>query len=228
MVEWLRDDQLQWVVDIIQQVAAGVPLWAIVPGDFCALQAKIPHGHIVNARPLLNFTTIWKLVGAHIADQYVLLLARARVFPCTQFALQASSCVADLFRVLHDNIWFSFFCRRCVCMVVDDVRHAYGSVVHDALQCMLRLAGFPTAAIEMLLVATTEANVHMGGFGVVSEALARLLAGVAQGCLASAMVFCVVAEVRAFLALLRVLPCWGPGGRLNGWGIWTTPHGVST
>ena len=29
------------------------------------------------------------------------------------------------------------------------------------------------------------------------------------------MVFCVVAEVRAFLALLRVPLCWGPGGPFN-------------
>ena len=33
-----------------------------------------------------------------------------------------------------------------------------------------------------------------------------MLAGVAQGCPASAMVFCVVADVRTFLALLRVPP----------------------
>ena len=52
----------------------------------------------------------------------------------------------------------------------------------------------------------------MGGSSGVTEATARLLVGVAQGCPASAMVFCVVAEVRAFLALLRVPPCWGPGG----------------
>ena len=117
--------------------------------------------------------------------------------------------------MLHDSIWFSFFCRRGVCLVVDDVRHAYGSVVHDTLQCLLRLAGFPTAVVDMLLLAATEAIVHMGGSGGVSEALARLLAGVAQGCLASAMVFGVVAEVRAFLALLWVPPCWGPGGPFN-------------
>ena len=65
------------------------------------------------------------------------------------------------------------------------------------------------------LLATTEATVHMGGSGGVSEALARLLGGVAQGCPASAMVFCVVAEARAFLALLRVLLCWGSGRPFN-------------
>ena len=91
----------------------------------------------------------------------------------------------------------------------------YGSVVHDTLQCLLRLAGFPAAVGDMLLLATTEATVHMGRSRGVSEGLARLLAGVAQNCPASAMVFCVVAEARAFLALLRVPLCWGLGGPFN-------------
>ena len=102
----------------------------------------------------------------------------ARIEP-TQFALHASSSVADLLRVLHDYIWFSFFRRRRVCLVVDDVQHVYGSVVHDTLRCLLRLAGFPAAVVDMLVLATTEAIVHMGGSGGVNEALARLLAGVA-------------------------------------------------
>ena len=55
----------------------------------------------------------------------------------------------------------------------------------------------------------------MGGSGGVCEDLARLLAGVGQGCPTSAMVFCVVAEVRTFLALLRVPPCWGAGVPFN-------------
>ena len=102
-----------------------------------------------------------------------------------------------------------------MCLVVDNVRHVYGSVVHDTVRWLLRLAGFLDAVVELLLLATTKATVHMGGSGGVTEALACLLAGVAQGCPTSTMVFCVVAEVRAFLALLRVPPCWGPGGPFN-------------
>ena len=202
MIEWLREEELQWVVEFLQSVSTGVLLRALVHGDFYALPAKVPHGLIVNARPLLNFTTMWKLVVAHIASQYVPLLAQAGVLPCTQFALHASSSVVDLLRVLHDYVWFRFLRWKRVCLVVDNVRHAYGSVVHDTLRCLLRLAGFPEVVIDLLQLATTEATVHMGGSGGVTEALARLLAGVAQGCPASAMVFCVVAEVRAFLALL--------------------------
>ena len=189
MIEWLRDEELQWVVEFLQSVPTGVPLRALVHGDFYALPAKVPHGPIVHARPLLNFTTMWKLVGAHMAHQYVPLLARATVLPCTQFALHASSSVANLLRVLHDYVWFRFFRRKRLCLVVDDVRHAYGSIVHDTLRCLLRLAGFPGVVVDLLLLATTEATVHMRGSGGITEALARLLAGVAQGCPASAQCF---------------------------------------
>ena len=213
MIEWLREEEVQWVVEFLQSVSARVPLRALVHGDIYALPAKVPHGPIVNARPLLNFTTMWKLVGAHIASQYVPLVARAG--PCTQFALHASSSIVDLLRVLHDYVWFRFLRRKRVCLVMDDFRHAYGSVVHDTLRCLLRLASFPEVVIDLLLLATTEATFHMGESGGVAEALAPLLASVAQGCPARAMVFCVVAEVRAFQALLRVPLRWGPGGPFN-------------
>ena len=116
MIQWLHDDQLQWVVGFIQQVCARVPLRATVHSDFYALPAKIPHGPNVNARPLSKFTTTWKLIGAHIADQYIPLLAPAEVLLCTWFALHTSSSVADLLRVLHDHFWFSFFFAGVACV----------------------------------------------------------------------------------------------------------------
>ena len=96
--------------------------------------------------------------------------------------------------------------------MVDDVPRAYGSVVHNTLRRLSRLAGFLEVVVDLLLLATTEATVHMAGSTGIAEAPARLLAGVAQGCL---MDFCSIAEVRAFLAILRVPPCWGPGGPFN-------------
>ena len=80
MLEWLHDVQLQWVVDFIRDVATRVPLDVVVHGDLYALRAKIPHGPIANARVLLNFTTMWKLIAAHITYQYVPLLAQTGVF----------------------------------------------------------------------------------------------------------------------------------------------------
>ena len=96
MIEWLHDEELQWVVEFLQSVSTGVPLRALVHGHFYALHAKVLHEPIVNAPPLLNCTTMLKLVGAHIANHYVPLLARVGVLPCTHFPLHASSRVADL------------------------------------------------------------------------------------------------------------------------------------
>ena len=117
------------VVNFIHNVADGAPLDILVHGDFYALPSKTPHGPVVIARPLLNFTTMWKPIGAHITDQYILLLAHSRVLPYTQFALHASLCVANVLRVLHDYILFRCHQQQHICMVVDDVRHVLGSDV---------------------------------------------------------------------------------------------------
>ena len=53
MLEWLHDDQLQRVVDFVQDVIQGKPLEVLVHSDFYALPNKVPHGPIVNARPLV-------------------------------------------------------------------------------------------------------------------------------------------------------------------------------
>ena len=84
--------------------------------------------------------------------------------------------MVDLFRLLHDYVFFRSLRRKRVCLVVDDVRHAYGFGVHNTLRCLLQLASFSGAVMDLLLLATTEATMHMGGSGGVVEALARLLA----------------------------------------------------
>ena len=130
---------------------------------------------------------MWTLVGAHIASQYVPLLAEAGVLPCTQFALHASSNVANLIRGLHDYVWFRFLRCKRVCLVVDDVRHAYGFVVYDTLRCLLRVAGFPQVVLDLLLLATTKATVHMDGSGGVALTVrcGARLPGVSNGVLRS-------------------------------------------
>ena len=67
MIQWLRDEEVQWPAKFLRSVSTRVPLRAFVHGDFYTLPAKVPHGPIVNARHLLNFTTMRKLVRAHIA-----------------------------------------------------------------------------------------------------------------------------------------------------------------
>ena len=105
MPEWLHDAQLKWVVDFVCNVANGLPVAVLVHRDFYALPNKVPHGPLANAPPLLNCTTMWKLTGAHIANHRIPLRTQSGVMPSTKFALHASSCIADLLRVLHNYIW---------------------------------------------------------------------------------------------------------------------------
>ena len=97
------------MVNFIRNVVAGDPLEVLVHGDSYALPSKILHGPITNARPLLNFTTMWMLNGAHAADQCVPVLAQRGVSPCTQFTVHASSSVADFLSVLHNFTWYLRF-----------------------------------------------------------------------------------------------------------------------
>ena len=224
MIEWLHDTELQWVVEFLQSVSTRVPLRGLVHVDFYALPAKVPHGPIVNARPFLNFTTMWKLVGAHVAHEYVSVLARAGLRPCTQLASHASSSVAVLLRVLHDYLCSRFFRRRCVCLVVDDVRHAYGSVVHDASRCVLRLAGFPEV-VELPLSPPRPPYTWVVPMGSRKRLPAywRVLRRVAQH---HPWFF---AQWRRCAPFLRFSGCPHVGalvGRSTGWDTWMTPHGA--
>ena len=103
-----------------------------------------------------------------------------------------------------DDVWF---------VLSDAFRCTYAFVHPLVVVCLWYLTLLPgspsnrkTRACKYILplMATTGATVHMGGYEGVCEALVRLLAGGARGSPASAMVFCVVVEVRAFLTLVRV------------------------
>ena len=204
------------VAGFIRNVADGGLLDVRVHGDVCTLLDKTPHGPVANARPRRNFMILCKFIAAHIADQYVPLLARSRVLPCTQFTLHASSCVADLLRAPHDCIWFGCHKWRRIFMVVEDARHAYGPVVHHIVRFLLQQVGSFDVVIDILLLATGGATVHIGGFEGVCQAVLRLLAGVAEGCPWLAIVFRNPAEVRAFLAFVCVPRCWRSGeGKLQ-------------
>ena len=90
-------------------------------------------------------------------------------------------------------------------MLFDDVRHAFGSVQHDTLAAILRLLNFPSHLIDILMNAATGATLHMGGENGIIEALAKFRAGIAQGCPMSALLFCILLELR-FRMVLHDIP----------------------
>ena len=73
----------------------------LLQGYLYALPNKLLHSPVSNARPLLNTTTVWKLVAMVIAAHYLPLLCKQGVIPLTQFDLHKKSSAVDLLRVLR-------------------------------------------------------------------------------------------------------------------------------
>ena len=120
--------------------------------------------------------------------------------------LHVSSSVAHFLRVLQYFVWFRSFGEQRFCMVVDDVRCVYGSVVHDASKILLHLAGFPDAIAILLLLATTHATMH-GWFWRALRSLGALVGWCSSQLFSLGdSVLCCSGSAR-FLGILRVRPC---------------------
>ena len=170
-------------------------------GHFYALPNEIPHGPTANARPLLNFTTIWKVFSTCLKQCLTPLLCAAHVIPPSQIALHGGASAIDTLPVIHDHILDRWFADLLVCMVFDDVRHDFGSVQHDTLEAILRMLHFPPHLISILMNAATGATLHMGRKNGMTKALAKFRAGIAQGCPMSALLFCILLELRIRMVL---------------------------
>ena len=106
----------------------------------------------------------------------------------------------DLLRVLHDYTEHRWAQRPAVILLLDDIRHAFGSVPHETLRALFIAAGVDTPLVEFILGAAEKATKIMGGACGVLIAMTIFLAGVAQGCPLSAMVFCL--EIQFWIAIV--------------------------
>ena len=170
---FLSYKQLERLAQIYNRWYHGEHLHKLFQGDFHSLPNKIPHGPIANARPLLNFTTIWKIFPACLKQFLIPILCATHVIPPSQFALHSGASAIDTLRVIHDHILDRWFAHLLVCMAFDDVRHVFGLVQHDTLEAILRLLHFPSHLISILMNAATGATLHMGGKNGIVEALAK-------------------------------------------------------
>ena len=136
-----------------------------------------------------------------------------------QFAVWAHTCVADVLRVVHD--WFLFCWSRGQqgWLVLDNVIHAFGSLAHATIQSTLLAAGCSAPSVDLLVFAIRSMLLHMGGFQGVEEALARYEAGLGQGDPISALLYCLLGELHAALALASTGLLATPAGPLRrlGW-----------
>ena len=84
---------------------------------------------------------------------------------------------------------------------MDNVFHAFGSLAHATIKGTLLAAGCSPSSLDLLIFAIRAMLLHMGGYQGIEEALARYEAGLGQGDPISALLYCLLGEVRAALAL---------------------------
>ena len=135
------------------------------------------------------------------------------MIPKTQLALWGKSSATDLIRVLHDFILDRWFHGKCAYGVLDDIQHAFGSAQHQTLQNVLTLAGFHSNWIHIIMEAAMHSSLHMGGSKGIKLAPSNFRAGIAQGCPISALIFCLLIELRISIILDGIPLPQSPGGQ---------------
>ena len=71
----------------------------------------------------------------------------------------------DLLRVLHDYGEHRWAERLAVILLLDDVRHAFGSVPHKTLQTLLMAPGVDAPLVALILGAAEKAKISWGAPG---------------------------------------------------------------
>ena len=211
----LKDNHLDSLAALYNRAITGEPNSVLYQGDFYTLPNKLPHGPIANARPLLNFATPWKILSGCVKDHLAPFLCAAEIIPTTQFALWGGSSTVDLLRVLHDYAESRWAHGLAVILLMDDVRHAFGSVPHDTLRALLISAGVDPDIVELILGAAEKANIFMGGDWGVLIAMTTFSAGITQGCPLPALVFCLAIQLRIAIVTALTPSSDSPAGPLS-------------
>ena len=213
MLRYLWDEHLQMLADICRHWLSGEEMTCLYWGDFYALPNKVPEGPMANACPLLTFHTLWKVFSTMLKQHLSERLCEAELIPKTPFALRGKSSATDLIPVLHDFILDCWFHGKCAYTVMDDIRHAFGSAQHQTLHNVLTLARFHSNWIHIIMGAAMHSVLHMGGSKGIKLALSNFRAGITQGCPISALIFCLLIELRISIILDGIPLPQSPGGQ---------------
>ena len=178
---------------------------------FTLLPKKSPHGVVANGRPLSNLSVIWKLFSMVITKALQTCLTDHDRMSRTQMAMQCSTSVVDL-RVVFDRIQQRCWSGLWAFVLLDDVVHAFGSVSHDTLRSSLLSAGVQPSRTDLILYAVQHLTLHMRGHHGVRLFRAMYEGGMGQGDPISALLYCLVNEVRVQLVLQLAGLTSTPGG----------------
>lgn len=121
----------------------------------------------------------------------------------------------DLLRVLHDHCHRKWALGQILFLLLDDVKHAFGSVQHETLKALLEVAGVDGPMVDVIMGAATQAKIFMGGSWGVTIAATLFAAGIAQGCPLSALLFCLVIQLRIAIVTAGISPTLAPAGEIT-------------
>ena len=183
----LEDAQLSVVAALINDILRGSAVPQAHSVDFINPPKKLPHGPIANGRLLTNLATLWKLTAVLLKDHYPPRFVAGGILPPHQFGMSPHCFSVELLRVLHDVWWDRWRKDLRAWVLLEDVRHAYGSISHDTEYAVLTAAGVSAADTRTLQRHDRTLDGHMGGADGRSPSSTYLGAGTGQGCPLSGM-----------------------------------------
>ena len=215
----LSDANLVVPVSFYNLLLQGARVPGMHHGDFTLLPKKQPNGIVGNGRPLSNLSVLWKVLSMHLAGHLQKFLCAQLRISREQFAMWERTSVVDVLRVVHDWLLSRWAQGLSAWLILDDVIHAFGSLAHDTVQAALLAVGVDPSAASLLVYATRAMLLHMGGYQGVEEAFARYETGMGQGDPLSALLYCLLGELRAAFVLLVAGCVTAPAGSLRrlGW-----------
>ena len=151
---------------------------------------------VANGRPLSNLSVIWKLFSTVVTKALQTWLTDHGRISCTQMAMQCSTSVVDLLPIIYDWTQHRWWSGLWAFLLLDDVIHAFGSVSHDTLHSSLISAGVHPSLTDLILYAVRHLTLHMGGQQGIRLFWAMYEAGMGQGDPISALLYCLVNEIR--------------------------------
>ena len=147
----------------------------------------------------------------------------------TQMAMQRSTSVVDLLRIVFDWIQQRWWSGVWAFLLLDDVVHAFGSVNHDTLRSSLLSAGVHPSLTDLLLYAVQHLTLHMGGgTNEFRRCRAMYEAGMGQGDPISALLYYLVNEITVQPVLQSAGLTTTPGGPLRNLGWIDDSSGIGT
>ena len=197
MLREMDDDSLTIVCEVVNRYMRGEPLGALSREDLHLLPKKPPHGIGASDRPLTNLVLLRNVVGLVVKEEEQPWLREHGFLPPRQFALWPRTSIWYFFRVLSNYIWHCWGSVGKAWPVLDDVRHAFGSLDHVSQDSVHQVVGYGTEGCRLHRSLVEDMRLDMGGTDDIDHGEGLFDAASGQGCPLSPLDCAPMGEVRA-------------------------------